>query len=231
MTGPGRPGGPAPGGGAAGIATGADTVATVGTAASVAAVLGRIRRAPRLVPGERCEMCGEPVAAQHSHVVDVTNRALLCTCRPCALLFDYPGARLRYKAVPDRWRRLASLPAPVWDDLQIPVGVAFFFTNSTLERVVGIYPSPAGATESELPLGSWDAVLAAEPELAGLVPDVEALLVRVTGSSQVDGYLVPIDVCYELVGHLRTFWRGFDGGQDVRRRLADFFERVEGRCP
>ena len=29
---------------------------------------------------------------------------------------------------------------------------------------------------------------------------------------------MPIDVCYELVGHLRMLWRGFDGGQDVRAR-------------
>jgi hypothetical protein len=174
-------------------------------------------------------MCGTPVAEDgHSHVVDVTGRALLCTCRPCALLFDYPGAALRYKAVPDRYRRLEPLSLPVWDDLQIPVGVAFFFRNSTLGRVVGVYPSPAGATESELPLGAWAAVVASVPGI-DLAADVEALLVRVTGSA-VDTYLVPIDVCYELVGHLRLLWKGFDGGQDVRRRLDEFFATVGGRC-
>jgi hypothetical protein len=45
----------------------------------------------------------------------------------------------------------------------------------------------------------------------------------------VEAFLVPIDVCYELVGHLRTLWRGFDGGQDVRRRLDEFFDQVRGR--
>ncbi len=65
--------------------------------------------------------------------------------------------------------------------------------------MVGVYPSPAGATESELPLGAWDAVLAAAPALATLAPDVEAALVRARGS-RVEAYLVPIDVCYELVG-------------------------------
>lgn len=200
------------------------------TEPTVHSVLSRIRRAPRRPAGERCELCGEPVAAEHPHVVDVGNRALVCTCRPCFLLFDYPDAVLRYKAVPDRYVALPPLALPVWDDLQIPVDVAFFFTNSALGRVVGVYPSPAGATESELPLGAWDAVLAAAPDLATLAADVEALLVRVTGT-RVQGYLVPIDVCYELVGHLRRLWRGFDGGQDVRRQLDGFFDRVAGRCP
>lgn len=27
-----------------------------------------------------------------------------------------------------------------------------------------------------------------------------------------EGYIVPIDACYELVGHLRRLWRGFGGG-------------------
>ena len=175
-------------------------------------------------------MCGEPVAADaHSHVVDLANRALLCACRPCALLFDYPDAKLRYRTVPGRWLAVPPLPLPVWEDLQMPVGVAFFFRNSELDRVVGVYPGPAGATESELPLAAWDAVLAVAPEVGGLAPDVEALLVRVDGS-RVDAYLVPIDACYELVGLLRRRWRGFDGGQDVRRELAAFFERVAGRC-
>jgi Family of unknown function (DUF5947) len=192
------------------------------------AALRRIRQTRPAPAGERCEMCGEPVGPAHSHVVDTASRALLCTCRPCALLFDHPRAHLAYRAVPDRYRTLPPLPAPIWDDLQVPVDVAFFFTNSRLGRVVGVYPGPAGATESELPLGAWDAVLAALPELSTLVPDVEALLVRVHGS-RVACHLVPIDACYELVGQLRRLWHGFDGGQDVRRELDGFFERVAGR--
>ncbi len=193
-------------------------------------VLRRIRQAPRPAPaGERCEMCGQPVGDEHAHVVDVANRALMCTCRPCALLFAYPDAQLAYKAVPDRYRAAGPLPLPLWEDLQIPVGVAFFFANSTLGRVVGVYPSPAGATESELPLGSWDAVVAADPTIGTLAADVEAVLVRVRGT-RVEAYLVPVDTCYELVGQLRRLWRGFDGGQDVRRALDGFFDRVAGRC-
>jgi hypothetical protein len=72
--------------------------------------------------------------------------------------------------------------------------------------------------------------VAATPGLGTLKPDVEALLVRAV-DQKVEAFLVPIDVCYELVGHLRTLWRGFDGGQDVRRRLDDFFAHVRTRCP
>jgi hypothetical protein len=194
------------------------------------AVLRRIRSAPPPAPaGERCEMCGQPVGADHPHVVDVANRALLCTCRPCSLLFAYPDAQLAYKAVPDRYHAVEPLPLPLWEDLQIPVGVAFFFANSTLGRVVGVYPSPAGATESELPLGCWDAIVAVEPVLGTLADDVEAALVRVRGA-RVEAYLVPIDACYELVGQLRRLWRGFDGGSEVRLALDEFFAMVEGRC-
>lgn len=173
-------------------------------------------------------MCGAPVADEHQHVVNVGSRSLLCTCRPCYLLFTHDDAALAYRAVPDRYLSFADLPAPVWDELELPVGTAFLFLNSTLERVVAFYPGPAGATESELPLAAWDRVVAAAPGLTALKPDVEALLVHTAGQ-QVEAFLVPIDVCYELVGHLRQLWRGFDGGQDVRQRLAEFFAQVRAR--
>ena len=71
-----------------------------------------------------------------------------------------------------------ALSPAQWDALQIPVSVAFFFVNSTLDQVAAFYPSPAGATESLLPLDTWDELVAANPELATLEPDVEAFLVR-----------------------------------------------------
>ena len=40
---------------------------------------------------------------------------------------------------------------------------------------------------------------------------------------------MPIDACYELVGRMRMTWRGFDGGQEARAALAEFFETVEQR--
>src|ERR1700712_701338 len=162
------------------------------TSPEALAVLRRIRSGPPpTAPGERCEMCGEPIPADertllprsggagraHAHVVDVGQRRLMCTCRPCALLFTADGATLAYRTVPDRYLALPPLDAD-WDTLDVPVGLAFFFVNSSLGRTVGCYPSPAGATESQLPLSSWNDLIEANPVLTDLKPDVEALLVR-----------------------------------------------------
>jgi hypothetical protein len=197
---------------------------------SALAVLARIRSAPRPEPSpyERCEMCGAPVADAHQHVVNIASRSLLCTCRPCYLLFAHDGAALTYRAVPQRYLAFPDLALPAWDSLELPVGTAFLFRNSALDRVVAFYPGPAGATESELPLTAWDQIVESAPALATLRPDVEALLVR-AADDRVEAFLVPIDVCYELVGHLRRLWRGFDGGPDVRRRLDEFFAAVRAR--
>lgn len=190
--------------------------------------LRRIARAARAAPVERCEMCAAEVPPEHSHVVDRQSRQLLCACRACYLLFTDDHAHLRYRAVPDRY---LAFGGPVvaeleWEELQIPVGLAFLFHNSVLERTVAFYPGPAGATESELDLPAWERIVARHPVLATMRPDVEALLVR-RGH---DGYLVPIDACYELVGRLRTRWRGFDGGQEAHAAIASFFDGLAGRA-
>ena len=57
-------------------------------------------------------------------------RSLLCTCRPCYLLFTREGAgRGNYRAVPDRYLTDdgADSPTRAWDELQVPVAMAFFF--------------------------------------------------------------------------------------------------------
>jgi hypothetical protein len=198
------------------------------------ALLRRIAARPPPAPaGEVCEMCDVAIAEEHQHVVDVTNRSLMCTCRACYLLFTAEGAHLRYRAVPDRYLSFPDfrLGPGQWDQLEIPVGLAFFFRNSSLGRTIAFYPGPAGATESELPLGAWTSVLADNPQLRMMAPDVEALLVRTPGrgSGDITCYLVPIDSCYELVGQLRAVWRGFDGGQEARERIGAFFARVASR--
>jgi hypothetical protein len=205
-------------------------------------VLARIRsdqRAPEPA-GERCEMCAESIADEHQHVVNVAGRQLMCVCRACYLLFTDSDAELRYRAVPDRYLSFPdfALDRRAWEALQIPVGVAFFFTNSDLGRTVAFYPGPAGATESELDLEVWDAIGGADSRAALLTDDVEALLVRVPDADEVQNgemprpqtYLVPIDACYEFVGRLRMVWRGFDGGQQAREFIDDFFARVGARA-
>lgn len=197
-------------------------------------VLGRFREQPaRTMPGERCEMCSATIADEHAHVVNVEARNLLCTCRACYLLFTRPGAAQgRYRAVPDRYLRLPSfaLSPSAWDSLQIPVRMAFFFSNSSLGRVVAFYPSPAGATESLLPLEAWRGLVEQNPVLGGLETDVEALLVHGRrGGESFDCYVVPIDACYELTGIVRRRWKGFDGGEEAWLDIDDFFARLCAR--
>jgi hypothetical protein len=156
----------------------------------------------------------------------------MCVCRGCWLLFTAEGADLRYKAVPNRYLSFPDfgLTPAGWDGLDIPVGLVFFFSSSVLRRTVAFYPGPAGVTESELGLQTWSEVLAANPELDVLADDVEALLVRAPDADHGAAcFLVPIDACYELAGRLRTVWRGFDGGQDARATITQFFASVEAR--
>ncbi|TGD84903.1 hypothetical protein BayCH28_23570 [Mycolicibacterium sp. CH28] len=207
------------------------------------AVLAKIRTAtrPPASTAECCEMCAEPMPGEHQHVVNVAARQLMCVCRGCYLLFTDAHAALRYRAVPDRYLSFPdfALGRREWEALQIPVGVAFFFHNSGLDRTVAFYPGPAGATESELDMAAWAAV-SRDPRVGLLADDVEALLVRipddttaqiasVAGLPAPDCFLVPIDTCYEFVGGLRRLWHGFDGGTPAREFIDGFFARVAAR--
>jgi hypothetical protein len=182
--------------------------------------------------GERCEMCAEDIPDEHGHVVDVEGRSLLCACRACALLFTNPGAAGgRYRTVPDRYVAVTpfELSPGQWDELAIPVSMAFFLRSSTSGQMACFYPSPAGATESMLPMTAWAEMEAANPALATVEPDVEAVLVRARRDG-FDGYVVPVDACYELVGGLRTQWRGFDGGAEAHAQIEAFFDSVSRRA-
>ncbi|MFN2485391.1 MAG: DUF5947 family protein [Acidimicrobiia bacterium] len=183
-------------------------------------------------PGSVCDMCGEPFGATHSHVVHVEGRRLMCTCRPCYLLFSNEGAGGgRYRQVPDRYQfdPEFQLTTAQWDNLQIPVDIAFFFHNTELGETVALYPSPGGATESTLPLDAWKEVVEANPELLVPEPDTEAILVR-RNEGRFECFLVPIDVCYELVGRVRLKWKGFDGGQELWADLRQFFDTLHERA-
>jgi len=190
---------------------------------------------------ERCDLCKSPLAGEHPHLVDLGSRRLLCTCAPCALLFDHRGASEgRFKRVPTERRRVRDLHlgAEFWERLQIPVRLAFFFANSEMDKVVAFYPGPAGATESLLPLDAWREVVAANPAFAALESDVEAVLLRAREGAPPDCYLVPIDVCYALTGLVRRTWKGFEGGAEALQAIDRFFadldasaRDVAGRTP
>jgi hypothetical protein len=178
---------------------------------------------------DRCELCSAPLPAEHRHLLELESRSLRCACRACSTLFDRRAAgRGHYRLVPDRRLRLEDfeLDDVVWEQLQIPVEMAFFLRNSALHRAAAFYPSPMGATESRLELGAWDQIERANPVLQTMEEDVEALLVN-RARGRHGQWLVPIDDCYRLVAVIRTRWRGFTGGKEVWAELERFFEELD----
>jgi hypothetical protein len=184
---------------------------------------------PKRRQGERCELCGNPLAKEHQHLIEPEKRRLACCCDACAILFDNEHA-VRFRRVP---RDITALPDfelsdAQWEELRIPINLAFFYRSTPAARVIATYPSPAGATESLLPLEAWDALTAQNPVLRELRPDVEALLVNRVGREHLY-YRVPIDACFKLVGLIRTHWRGLSGGTEVWREINAFYDGLAAR--
>ena len=160
-------------------------------------------------------------------MTEVSNHKLLCCCQACSLLFGNHDAG-KYRTVPRSSQRLSDfrLSDAQWDGLSIPIGIAFFFKSTPESRVIALYPSPAGATESLLDLAAWEDLAADNPVLAALQPEVEALRVnRVDGARAC--YRVPLDQCYALVGLIRARWRGVSGGTQVWHAIHEFFAGLE----
>lgn len=171
---------------------------------------------------DQCELCALALESKHDHIVDLESRTIRCACRACAITLD---GSARYRPIPrDARRAEASLfDAASWQTIGVPVGVAFVFRRG--ETWVATFPSPAGPTEAEL---SEDAIaiLASSPFVRAIAPDVQALLVRRHRDGRIDAWSAPIDACYRLVALVRSMWRGFDGGDEVRRAVDEFFEEL-----
>jgi hypothetical protein len=179
---------------------------------------------------EKCDMCAAEIPASHGHVADLQTASLICACRACYLLFTRESAgRGRYQAVPDRYLSDAPLTPAEWDELQVPVGLAFFLRSSATGELAAFYPSPAGATQCQLDLAAWQRLEVSHPLLAAAAADVEAVLVS-NGAAGTGLFIVPVDVCYELVGRMRLLWRGFDGGSEARESIAEFLDQVRSRA-
>jgi hypothetical protein len=205
---------------------------SAGSVASAFGALGQFATKRRRV--EVCELCATELAGDHPHLVDPKAHKLLCSCMACALLFG-SQAGSKYKRVPRRIRYLPGfqLTDAEWAGLMIPINMAFFFKSSPESRVIAQYPSPAGATESQLPLDTWSDLAAVNPILAEMESDVEALLVNrlgpTRGYSVPEYYLLPIDECYKLVWLIRSQWQGFSGGAGVWKELESFFADLKAR--
>jgi hypothetical protein len=184
-----------------------------------------VRRKPSQ---ERCDLCKAAIPETHQHLLQPETRKLVCACDACAVLFTTPGSK--YRRVPRRIRRIVnfSLPASTWDEFAIPINVVYFFEDTAAGRTKAAYPSPAGATESQLPLEAWRELTALNPILKSLEPDVETLLIN--RLAEPEYFLAPIDECYGLVGLIRSNWRGISGGPGGWQAVSEFFDSLRSRA-
>jgi hypothetical protein len=186
-------------------------------------------------PAERCELCSMVLAHEHPHLVEIRLRQIVCACEACATLFDGMAGG-KYKRVARRAQFLANFQMTdlQWENLLIPINMAFFFQSSLESRVVALYPSPAGAVESLLPLDVWNETVQENPALSQLQPDIEALLVNRVGHahelSRAEYYIAPIDECYRLVGLIRANWKGLSGGAEVWAEIGHFFSGLRAQA-
>ncbi len=175
------------------------------------------------------------MAHQHPHLVEIASRKILCACEACATLFDGMAGG-KYRRVSRRAQLLASfkMTDAQWENLLIPINMAFFFHSSIEGRIIPLYPSPAGAVESLLPLDAWNEIVEQNAALNHLRPDIEALLVNRVGHAHelccAEYYIAPIDECYRLVGLIRANWKGLSGGTEVWGEIGRFFTDLRSRA-
>ncbi len=176
-----------------------------------------------LPPGvEACDICGIALPENHRHLLHLVERRIICSCEPC---WGMRGGEGDYRPVGTRtvWLPELDLPDEVWAGFQIPIGLAFFMHSTVTACIVAMYPSPAGATESELHFDSWERVCELNPVLRELEPDVEGLIVNRLSDPPVYA-IAPIDRCYGLVGAIKATWEGISGGAGVDKAVTRFFD-------
>jgi uncharacterized protein DUF5947 len=178
-------------------------------------------------PQERCDLCNTTLPDDHRHMLHLVDRRIVCTCEACWALHS-GDAEYRPTGKRTLWLDGFQCTDEVWAGFQIPIGLAFFMRSTVTESVVAFYPSPAGATESELTLEAWEPLVHANPALEELEPDAEALVVnRLTEPAQ---YVVlPIDQCYALVGLIKSRWEGISGGGAIEEAVPQFFAAIRAR--
>jgi hypothetical protein len=180
-------------------------------------------------PAERCEMCGLELASQHAHLLEHERRRILCACDACSILFC-GQENAKFLRVPRRVVRLDNfaLTDVEWAAMMLPINLAFFLRGRD-GNTTAMYPSPAGAMESLIGLPFWEELFARERALCESAPEVEALMVNRISDTPLY-YIVPVDACYQLVGLIRTKWRGLSGGNEVWQAIAEFFTDLDHRA-
>jgi hypothetical protein len=172
-----------------------------------------------------CDLCGTTTPEDHRHLLQMEERRIVCVCETCWALhsgdpeFLPTGSRFL-------WLEGFTLPGELWARFGIPIGLAFFLHGN--DSVAALYPSPAGATECELDLAAWEALVALNPVLETLGREGEALIVnRLTDPAQFA--IVPTDEAYRLVGLIKANWQGISGGDGVEKAVAGYFEELKAK--
>ena len=175
---------------------------------------------------QTCELCPIGISGEHKHLIHLEERRIVCVCATCWAL---RSGDAEFRPVGNRrvWLDDLQISGEQWAAFAIPIGLAFFMISSVTGSVIALYPSPAGATESELDLRAWSSVCAANPELQ-LEPDSEALVVnRLADPPQ--HMIVPIDAAYGLVGVVKSSWEGITDDASMAGAVAEYLEDLRAR--
>ena len=173
---------------------------------------------------EACDLCGIGIPEDHRHLLALSERRIVCACEACWAMRSGEGD---YRPTGNRtvWLPGLDLPDDLWASFQIPIGLAFFMESTVTACVVAMYPSPGGATESELHFDSWNRLRELNPVLEGLEPDIEGLIANRLTDPPI--YVIaPIDRCYALTGTIKAHWEGISGGQAVHDAVERFFQAL-----
>jgi Family of unknown function (DUF5947) len=201
------------------------------TSNSQAEAFSALRRfAQARAPVERCELCGLELASEHGHLLEPGRRRIVCACDACSILFC-GQEKAKFLRVPRRVVRLDNFAFTdlEWGAMMLPINLAFFLRGAD-GGTTAMYPSPAGAMESLICLAPWtDLFGRTETVLSRVEIEVEALMVNRI-SDDASYFIVPIDACYQLVGLIRTKWRGLSGGSEVWQAIAEFFAVLDRRA-
>ena len=215
---------------------GAILLPMAGTLAQGARFLGAAPAAPAApaavsAPGahageEACELCGHGISGEHKHLIHLDERRIVCTCATC---WSIRTGDAEFRPVGSRrvWLDELRMTDEQWAAFGIPIGLAFFMISSVTGSVIALYPSPAGATESELDLRAWASLCEANPQLE-LEPDTEALIVNRLGDEP-QQLIAPIDAAYGLVGVVKAAWEGITGGAGVPAAVSEYLESQRAR--
>ena len=177
---------------------------------------------------EACDLCGISIPEDHRHLLALSERRIVCACEACWAMRSGEGD---YRPTGNRtlWLPALDIPDDLWASFQIPIGLAFFMESTVTACVVAMYPSPGGATESELHFDSWSRMLELNPVLTGLEPDIEGLIAN--RMSDPPMYVIaPIDRCYALTGTIKAHWEGISGGSGVHDAVERFFGELRAKA-